>query len=245
MPDLKNKRALVTAAGQGIGRACVEHFAAAGAEVVACDINGKTLAKLDVIDGITALQLDLTDADAITEVVAGLGVFDVLFNCAGFVGVGTILDCDDAQWDLSFDLNVKAMFRLTKLVLPAMLKNGGGSIINMSSVASSIKGVPNRFSYCATKAAVIGMTKSVAADFITQGIRCNAICPGTVDSPSLHDRLRATGDYDKAITEFIARQPMGRIGKAEEIAALALYLASDDSSFTTGQTFAIDGGWSV
>ena len=245
MPDLKNKRALVTAAGQGIGRACVEHFAAAGAEVVACDINGETLAKLDVIDGITALKLDLTDADAITEVVAGLGVFDVLFNCAGFVGVGTILDCDDAQWDLSFDLNVKAMFRLTKLVLPAMLKNGGGSIINMSSVASSIKGVPNRFSYCATKAAVIGMTKSVAADFITQGIRCNAICPGTVDSPSLHDRLRATGDYDKAITEFIARQPMGRIGKAEEIAALALYLASDDSAFTTGQTFAIDGGWSV
>ena len=245
MPDLKNKRALVTAAGQGIGRACVEHFAAAGAEVVACDINGKTLAKLDVIDGITALKIDLTDADAITEVVAGLGVLDVLFNCAGFVGAGTILDCDDAQWDLSFDLNVKAMFRLTKLVLPAMLKNGGGSIINMSSVASSIKGVPNRFSYCATKAAVIGMTKSVAADFITQGIRCNAICPGTVDSPSLHDRLRATGDYDKAITEFIARQPMGRIGKAEEIAALALYLASDDSSFTTGQTFAIDGGWSV
>tara|TARA_B100000035_G_scaffold296547_1_gene288574 strand:- start:317 stop:1054 length:738 start_codon:yes stop_codon:yes gene_type:complete len=245
MPDLKNKRALVTAAGQGIGRACVEHFAAAGAEVVACDINGETLAKLDVIDGITALKIDLTDADAITEVVAGLGVLDVLFNCAGFVGAGTILDCDDAQWDLSFDLNVKAMFRLTKLVLPAMLKNGGGSIINMSSVASSIKGVPNRFSYCATKAAVIGMTKSVAADFITQGIRCNAICPGTVDSPSLHDRLRATGDYDKAITEFIARQPMGRIGKAEEIAALALYLASDDSSFTTGQTFAIDGGWSV
>lgn len=245
MPDLKNKRALVTAAGQGIGRACVEHFAAAGAEVVACDINGETLAKLDVIDGITALKLDLTDADAITEVVAGLGVLDVLFNCAGFVGAGTILDCDDAQWDLSFDLNVKAMFRLTKLVLPAMLKNGGGSIINMSSVASSIKGVPNRFSYCATKAAVIGMTKSVAADFITQGIRCNAICPGTVDSPSLHDRLRATGDYDKAITEFIARQPMGRIGKAEEIAALALYLASDDSAFTTGQTFAIDGGWSV
>lgn len=245
MPDLTNKRALVTAAGQGIGRACVEHFAAAGAEVVACDINGETLAKLDVIDGITALKIDLTDADAITEVVAGLGVLDVLFNCAGFVGAGTILDCDDAQWDLSFDLNVKAMFRLTKLVLPAMLKNGGGSIINMSSVASSIKGVPNRFSYCATKAAVIGMTKSVAADFITQGIRCNAICPGTVDSPSLHDRLRATGDYDKAITEFIARQPMGRIGKAEEIAALALYLASDDSSFTTGQTFAIDGGWSV
>lgn len=245
MPDLKNKRALVTAAGQGIGRACVEHFAAAGAEVVACDINGETLAKLDVIDGITALKIDLTDADAITEVVAGLGVLDVLFNCAGFVGADTILDCDDAQWDLSFDLNVKAMFRLTKLVLPAMLKNGGGSIINMSSVASSIKGVPNRFSYCATKAAVIGMTKSVAADFITQGIRCNAICPGTVDSPSLHDRLRATGDYDKAITEFIARQPMGRIGKAEEIAALALYLASDDSSFTTGQTFAIDGGWSV
>ncbi len=245
MPDLKNKRALVTAAGQGIGRASVEHFAAAGAEVVACDINDETLAELDAIDGVTALKLDVTDTDAVTEAVAGLGVVDVLFNCAGFVGAGTILDCDDAQWDFSFDLNVKAMFRLTRLVLPAMLESGGGSIINMSSVASSIKGVPNRFSYCATKAAVIGMTKSIAADFMTQNIRCNAICPGTVDSPSLHDRLRATGDYHKAITEFIARQPMGRIGKTKEIAALALYLASNDSAFTTGQTFAIDGGWSV
>lgn len=242
---LAGKKALVTAAGQGIGRATVEMFAREGAEVIASDINDAALAELDAISGITALRLDVTDAAAVKAAVPGMGALDVLFNCAGFVANGAILDCDEADWDFSFELNVKAMYRLTKLVLPAMLDNGGGSIINMSSVASSIKGVPNRFAYCASKAAVIGMTKSVAADYVTRGIRCNAICPGTVDSPSMHQRLRDTRDYDAALAAFIARQPMGRVGKGEEIAALALYLASDDSAFTTGQTHAIDGGWSV
>ena len=170
---------------------------------------------------------------------------DVLFNCAGYVAGGTILGCDEKDWDFSFDLNVKAMYRLIRLTLPEMLENGGGSIINMSSVASSLKGVQNRFVYCASKAAVIGMTKAIAADFVTQGVRCNAICPGTVDSPSMHDRLRSTGDYEKALSDFVARQPMGRVGTATEIAELALYLASDASSFTTGQTHAIDGGWTI
>ncbi len=242
---LAGKKALITAAGQGIGRASIEKYVAEGAQVIACDINDATLAELAAIEGVTALKLDVTDADAVAGVVATVGALDVLFNCAGFVGAGSILDCDDDQWDFSFDLNVKAMYRLAKLVLPGMLENGGGSIINMSSVASSIKGVPNRFSYCASKAAVIGLTKSIAADFITQGIRCNAICPGTVDSPSLHDRLRATGDYEQAMKDFIARQPMGRIGHAGEVAALAVYLGSDETAFTTGQTFAIDGGWTV
>ncbi len=242
---LAGKRALVTAAGQGIGRASVERYVAEGADVVACDINQDTLAELSEIDGVTSVQLDVTNADAVAETIASIGELDVVFNCAGFVGAGSILECDEAQWDFSFDLNVKAMYRLAKLTIPGMLAKGGGSIINMSSVASSIKGVPNRFAYCASKAAVIGLTKSVAADFITRGIRCNAICPGTVDSPSLHARLRATGDYDKAMEDFIARQPMGRIGDADEIAALAVYLASDESAFTTGQTFAIDGGWTV
>ncbi|TNF19424.1 MAG: SDR family oxidoreductase [Rhodobacteraceae bacterium] len=242
---LAGKKALITAAGQGIGRATAELFAREGAEVIASDINDATLAELDALPGITALKLDVTDAAAVEAAVAGMGVLDVLFNCAGFVANGAILDCDEADWDFSFELNVKAMFRLTRLALPAMLEGGGGSIINMSSVASSIKGVPNRFAYCASKAAVIGMTKSVAADYVTRGIRCNAICPGTVDSPSMHQRLRDTGDYDAALAAFIARQPMGRVGKSEEIAALALYLASDDSAFTTGQTHAIDGGWSV
>ena len=195
--------------------------------------------------GVTALKLDVTNGGAVAAVVADIGPLDVLFNCAGYVAGGTILECDEKDWDFSFDLNVKAMYRLIRLTLPAMLKNGGGSIINMSSVASSLKGVPNRFVYCASKAAVIGMTKAIAADFVTQGVRCNAICPGTVDSPSLHDRLRATGDYEKALSDFVARQPMGRVGTATEIAELALYLASDASSFTTGQTHAIDGGWAI
>lgn len=242
---LAGKKALVTAAGQGIGRASVERYVEEGATVIACDINDATLAELASIQGVTAVKLDVTDGDALAEVVAEAGDLNILFNCAGFVGAGTILECDEHQWDFSFDLNVKAMFRLAKAVLPGMLANGGGTIINMSSVASSIKGVPNRFSYTASKAAVIGLTKSIAADFVTHGIRCNAICPGTVDSPSLHDRLRDTGDYEKAMTDFIARQPMGRIGKASEIAALAVYLASDESAFTTGQTFAIDGGWAI
>ncbi len=242
---LAGKTALVTAAGQGIGRASVELFAAEGAQVIACDINSDALASLDGTAGVTTLQLDVTDASAVQAAVADLPALDVLFNCAGYVANGSILECEERDWDFSFDLNVKAMYRLTRLILPNMLDNGGGSIINMSSVASSIKGVPNRFAYCASKAAVIGLTKSVAADFVTQGVRCNAICPGTVDSPSLHDRLRETGDYQQAMTDFIARQPMGRIGTAEEIAELALHLASDASKYTTGQPFAIDGGWTI
>lgn len=242
---LKGKRALITAAGQGIGRASAEAFARAGAEVIATDINPSALEELSAIPGITALRLDATKAEDIDAVVQQAGPIDVLFNCAGFVHAGSILESSEEEWDFAFDLNVKAMYRLTKAVLPGMLERSKGSIINMSSVASSLKGVPNRFVYCASKAAVIGLTKSVAADFVTQGIRCNAICPGTVDSPSLHDRLRATGDYDKAKAEFIARQPMGRVGDADEIATLALYLASDASGFTTGQTHIIDGGWAI
>ncbi len=242
---LPGKTVLITAAGQGIGRASAELFAAEGARVIASDINDAALAELALINGIETLKLDVTDADAVQAATAALSPLDVLFNCAGFVAAGSILECSDKDWDFSFDLNVKAMYRLIRLTLPAMIENGGGSIINMSSVASSLTGVPNRFAYCASKAAVIGLTKSVAADFVTQGIRCNAICPGTVDSPSLHDRLRATGDYNKAMTDFIARQPMGRIGTAEEVAELALYLASDASAYTTGQPFAIDGGWTT
>jgi 2-keto-3-deoxy-L-fuconate dehydrogenase len=242
---LKGKTAFISAAGQGIGRATAELFAAEGAHVFASDINETTLAGLSEIDRISPIHLDVTDAHAVKRAVAELPPLDILFNCAGYVANGTILDCEEDDWDFSFDLNVKAMYRLIRLTLPAMLKNGGGSIINMSSVASSMKGVPNRFVYCASKAAVIGLTKSIAADFVTQGIRCNAICPGTVDSPSLHERLRATGDYEKAMTDFIARQPMGRIGTADEIAELALYLASESSAFTTGQPFAIDGGWAI
>ena len=245
MAKLTGKTALVTAAGQGIGRATAELFAAEGAQVFATDINPDTLAELDQIEGITAFELDVTDAGAVAALPDRVGTLDVLFNCAGFVDHGNILDCDEAAWDFSFDLNAKAMYRVIRATLPAMLDQGRGSIINMSSVASSMKGVPNRFVYCASKAAVIGMTKSIAADFITKGIRCNAICPGTVDSPSLHDRLRATGDYDQAMRDFVARQPMGRIGRADEIAKLALYLASDDSTFTTGQAHAIDGGWGI
>lgn len=245
MERLSGKRVLITAAGQGIGRATAELFAAQGAQVIATDINEASLKGLDAMRGVTALKLDVTNGDAVAAVVADIGPLDVLFNCAGYVAGGTILECDEKDWDFSFDLNVKAMYRLIRLTLLAMLEKGGGSIINMSSVASSLKGVPNRFVYCASKAAVIGMTKAIAADFVTQGVRCNAICPGTVDSPSLHDRLRATGDYEKALSDFVARQPMGRLGTATEIAELALYLGSDASSFTTGQTHAIDGGLAI
>jgi 2-keto-3-deoxy-L-fuconate dehydrogenase len=240
---LNGKRALITAAGQGIGRASAEMFAAEGAQVIATDINADSLAEMTGVDGIETHVLDVLDATAVSALVRTTGPLDVLFNCAGYVADGTILNCLEKDWDFSFDLNVKAQYRLIKLVLPDMIANGGGSIINMSSVASSIKGVPNRMAYCASKAAVIGLTKSVAADFVTDHVRCNAICPGTVDSPSLHDRLRATGDYNTALKDFIARQPMGRIGTTGEIAALALYLASDDSAFTTGQAHVIDGGW--
>ncbi|WP_319546530.1 SDR family oxidoreductase [Ruegeria conchae] len=242
---LAGKTALITAAGQGIGRVTAELFAAEGARVIASDINDASLTELGGIAGIEPLKLDVTDNEAVTAAAANLPNLDILFNCAGYVAGGSILECEEQDWEFSFDLNVKAMFRLIRLTLPGMLEAGGGSIINMSSVASSMKGVPNRFAYCSSKAAVIGLTKSVAADFVTQGIRCNAICPGTVDSPSLHERLRATGDYDQAMTDFIARQPMGRIGTAEEIAELALYLASDASKYTSGQPFAIDGGWTI
>ncbi|MEM1428076.1 MAG: SDR family oxidoreductase [Pseudomonadota bacterium] len=245
MGRLSGKTALLTAAGQGIGRATALAFAAEGARVIATDINDESLATLAETDGIEARHLDVLDADAVRSLVATLGPLDILFNCAGFVAHGSLLEGSDEDWEFSFNLNVHAAYRMTKAVVPGMLERQAGSIINISSVASSIKGVVNRCAYGATKAALIGLTKSVAADYVTQGIRCNAICPGTVDSPSMHQRLRDTGDYDAALRAFIARQPMGRIGTAEEIAAMAVYLASDDSQFTTGQAFAVDGGWSI
>lgn len=241
MIDLTGKRALITAAAQGIGRASAETFRNAGAEVIATDLNFDLLHELE---GCSTHRLDVTDAAAITALAAEIGHVDVLFNCAGFVHAGAILDCPEDAWTFSFDLNVTAMYRMIRAFLPGMLAHKGGSIINMASVASSILGVPNRFAYGASKAAVIGLTKAVAADYVANGIRCNAICPGTVHSPSLEQRLAATGDFDKAMAEFAARQPMGRIGDPAEIAALALYLASDASSFTTGQCHVIDGGWS-
>lgn len=242
---LNGKRALTTAAGQGIGRATALAMAREGAHVFATDINEEALASLtDEAEGeMETFVLDVRDADSVPAGVARAAP-DVLFNCAGFVHHGTVLDATAEEWDFAFDLNVTSMFRTIQAALPGMLERGGGSIVNMSSAASSIIGAPNRFVYGTTKAAVIGLTKSVAVDYITSGIRCNAICPGTVDSPSLHDRLRATGDYEAAMKAFIARQPMGRIGTPEEIAALAVYLASDESAFTTGQTHIIDGGWS-
>ena len=238
---LAGKTALVTAAAQGIGRATAELFAAHGADVLATDTNTEALAQLE---GCRTARLDVLLPDEIVRVVESAGTIDILFNCAGFVANGSVLDCTDEQWALSLSLNVTSMFRLVRAVLPQMLARRRGSIINMSSVASSIKGVPNRCAYGATKAAVIGLTKSIAADFATNGVRCNAICPGTVETPSLHQRLEATGDYDASRRAFIARQPMGRLGRPAEIAALALYLASDESEFTTGQCHIIDGGWS-
>ena len=246
---LAGKTALVTAAGQGIGRATAEAFAREGASVIATDINADLLADLGRVPGVTAKRLDVTDANAVNALAHEIGAINVLFNGAGFVHAGTILDCEEAAWDFSFDLNVRSMYRLIRATLPGMLAQGQGSIINVSSAASSIKGVPNRFVYTATKAAVIGMTKSIAADFIARGIRCNAICPGTIESPSLRQRItdqaKATG---KSLAEveaaFVARQPMGRLGTTAEIAALAVYLASDESAFTTGTTQVIDGGWS-
>ncbi|MDD7970897.1 SDR family oxidoreductase [Roseinatronobacter alkalisoli] len=246
MGRLDNKTALVTAAGQGIGRASALMMAREGARVIATDINPKTLEALaaDAPAGLVEVRLlDVCDPAAISALAGDIAP-DVLFNCAGFVASGTILDCDEDQWAFSLDLNMTAMYRMCRAFLPGMIARGGGSIINMSSVASSVIAAPNRFVYGATKAAVIGMTKAIAADFIAHGIRCNAICPGTVESPSLEERLRATGDYNAARAAFIARQPIGRIGTPDEIAALVVYLASDESSYTTGTAHAIDGGWS-
>ncbi|CAM2165000.1 2-keto-3-deoxy-L-fuconate dehydrogenase [Paraburkholderia sacchari] len=242
---LAGKTALITAAGQGIGYTAAEWFAREGARVIATDIRIDALAALPV----EARKLDVRDGAAIAALARELGAIDVLFNCAGFVHAGSILEASEEDWDFAFDLNVKAMYRTIRAFLPAMLEAGGGSIINMSSAASSVKGVPNRFVYGASKAAVIGLTKAVAADFVTRGIRCNAICPGTVASPSLEERIAAQAvaqhtSVDEARAAFVARQPMGRVGTTDEIAALALYLASDESSFTTGQTHVIDGGWS-
>ncbi|NVZ34009.1 SDR family oxidoreductase [Pseudomonas sp. A4002] len=244
--DLTGKRVLITAAAQGIGRASVEAYLTAGAEVIAADINQQALAGLP---GAQTVVLDVTDASAIQRLAAEIGPLDVLFNCAGVVHAGNILECPESDWTFALDLNVTAMYRMIRAFLPGMLAAGGGSIINMSSVASSLKGVPNRFAYCASKAAVIGLTKSVAADFVTQRIRCNAICPGTVESPSLQQRIveqasREGRQQDEVYAAFTARQPMGRLGTPQEIAQLALYLGSDASAFTTGTTQIIDGGWS-
>jgi 2-keto-3-deoxy-L-fuconate dehydrogenase len=242
---LAGKVAVVTAAAQGIGRACAERIAREGARDVATDI------RLDLFGDVPfeARPLDVRDTAAIAALASELGSIDILLNCAGFVHAGSVLECEEHDWDFSFDLNVKSMYRTIRAFLPGMLERGGGSIVNMASAASSVKGVPNRFVYGASKAAVIGLTKSVAADFVTRGVRCNAICPGTVASPSLTARIaEQAGTQGKSVAEveaaFVARQPMGRIGKPEEIAALAAYLASDEAGFTTGQVHLIDGGWS-
>ena len=237
---LAGKTALITAAGQGIGRASAALFAAEGARVIATDRVPRLLEDLASCEH---RVLDVTDGQAVAALAAELGPIDILFNVAGCVHAGTILDCDEAAWETSVALNMTAMYRTIRAFLPGMLARGGGSIINMSSIASSVKGIPNRFAYGATKAGVIGLTKAVAADFVDKGIRCNAICPGTVDTPSLQQRLRDTGNYEEARRAFVARQPMGRLGTAEEIANLGLYLAGDESAFTTGAIHVIDGGW--
>jgi 2-keto-3-deoxy-L-fuconate dehydrogenase len=247
---LLGKTAFITAAGQGIGRAIVEAFVREGASVIATDINPALLQAVAQASGCQTRLLDVTDAAAVRTAAADAGPVNVLVNAAGFVHAGTVLDCTEAEWDFGFNLNVRAQFRTIQAFLPGMLAAaGGGSIINVASVAGSIKGAPNRFVYGATKAAVIGLTKSVAADFITRGVRCNAICPGTVESPSLRDRIHAQAQASGQTVEqveaaFVARQPMGRLGRTSEIAALAVYLASDESGFTTGTAQVIDGGWS-
>jgi 2-keto-3-deoxy-L-fuconate dehydrogenase len=242
---LAGKTALITAAGQGIGRASAQAMAAEGARVFATDVNPKALESLKGGANLTTRVLDVLDDAAIEKAIAELPPLDVLFNCAGYVHNGTILDCSPKDWELSFNLNVRAMFAMIKCALPKMLEHGGGSIINMASVAGSIKGLPNRFAYGASKAAVIGLTKAVAADFVGRGIRCNAIAPGTVDTPSLADRIGAFADPVEARKAFIARQPMGRLAKAEEIAPIVVFLASDESAFATGNVYSIDGGMTI
>ena len=245
---LKGRIAFVTAAAQGIGRATALAFAAEGAQVYATDSNAAKLAEI-VGPGIRTMALDVRDTAAVQAAAELVGPIDVLFNCAGFVHQGSVLDATEAEWDFAFDLNVKSMFRTSQAFLPGMLAKGRGSVINMASVASSVKGIVGRFAYGASKAAVIGLTKSIAADFATKGIRCNCICPGTVQSPSLDDRIAANaaaaGSLEAARAAFIARQPMGRLGRADEIAALAVYLASDEAVFVTGQALVIDGGISL
>lgn len=243
---LKGKTALITAAAQGIGRATAIAFADEGAEVCATDINeGGLRALAEVRTAIRIHSVDVRDSEEIEKLAERIGAVDVLFNCVGHVHTGSILEVEESDWDFCFDLNVKSMYRTCRAFLPGMLKSGHGSIVNVASVISSIKGAPNRFVYGATKAAVIGMTKALAADFVGRGVRCNAICPGTVQSPSFEQRMAACSDSVKARAEFVARQPMGRLGQPEEIATLAVYLGSDESSFTTGQIHIIDGGWCV
>ncbi len=246
MSRLAGKRAFVTAAGQGIGRAAALAFAAEGAAVLATDIDSSLLEKLAAADPrIRCERLDVCDLTAIAGVAQAAGAVNILLNCAGYVPHGTILDCSEADWERTLSINVTSMFRVTKALLPAMLSAGGGSIINIASVVSSLKGAPDRFAYGASKAAVVGLTKSIAADFVTQGIRCNAICPGTVSTPSLEERIAARGPYEQALAEFVSRQPMGRLGTPQEVAHLAVYLASDESAFTTGAVHLIDGGWTT
>lgn len=243
---LAGKKALTTASAQGIGRATALAFAAEGAQVIATDVDFERLKPLEATHGITVRALDVTDLSAITKLAVEVGALDVLFNCAGFVHHGTILDCSEKDWEFSAALNIRSMYRMIRALLPAMVARGkGASIINMASVSSSIKGVPNRFVYGTTKAGVIGLTKSVAADFVKQGIRCNAICPGTVQTPSLDQRIAAQGGTPEARKAFVERQPLGRLGSPEEIAALAVYLASDESAFTTGTASIIDGGFTL
>jgi 2-keto-3-deoxy-L-fuconate dehydrogenase len=242
---LTGKRALVTAAAQGIGRATAIAMAGEGALVLATDINATLLVDLEAEEGVSTDHLDVTDSAEIARIAKGQTAFDVLVNVAGFVHHGSILECTERDYDFSMNLNVKSMYRMIQALLPAMLDRGGGSIVNVASVCSSLKGLPNRFIYGTSKAAVIGLSKSVAADYVRKGVRCNAIAPGTVESPSLDERIAAFDDPEAARREFIARQPMGRLGTPEEIAAIAVYLASDESAYTTGQVFIVDGGITI
>ena len=247
MKRLRNKNILLTAAAQGIGHASLLRFLEEGATVWATDINPKPLEALNYSEQqLKVRKLDVCDPGAITKLIEEISTIDVLFNCAGFVHSGTILECTENDWDMAFEINVRSMYRLAKITIPRMVSDGSGVIINMASVASSVKGIPNRFVYGTSKAAVIGLTKAIAADFVSQGIRCNAICPGTVETPSLNERMVAQGgDLEQVRSAFVARQPMGRIGTPEEIANLAVYLSSDESSYTTGAVFSIDGGMTI
>jgi 2-keto-3-deoxy-L-fuconate dehydrogenase len=242
---LAGKTAFITAAGQGMGRGAALAFAREGAKIWATDLNGKTLAEIEGKDGIRTRVLDVTDEAAIARVASEAGEIDILFNCAGIVHHGTILDCAPKDWDQSFAVNVKSMYLVTRAFLPGMLRKGRGSIINMASVASSIRGLPNRFVYGASKAAVIGLTKAIAADYVGKGIRCNAICPGTVDTPSLQGRINAFADPVQARKDFVARQPMGRLGTVDDIMGILVFLASDESLFATGNAYSIDGGMTI